>query len=511
MRALARRVTPDRVISLLASEFDSWNRPAVVYVLLISMPNRTGVCLWALGLCLLSCSDCTVPADHETQVTFVISPNPALMDDRVTIRVMGLHPNREVMIRARSRDQRDCWWHSSASFRARPDGFVDVSAQAPISGAYTGVDAMGVFWSMEPDTCRRPRSAFFELADWFKPVVTEIDAVSDGRVVGTTQVVRHFAGPGVRAEPFTSNGVVGILYRPGNSRTNRGVILLGGSEGGFPAPEGAMLASRGFVVLALAYFGATGLPATMQRIPVEYFGRAIHAMRSLPEIGGAAVTMIGASRGAEGALLVGSRYPEINGVVGVSSSHVLWEGATARMLPGGPAWIDGDKPLPYVPFHIGPVFAARYVWSTVSGSSISLKPMFLDSLSRVGTDDVHIPVERIQGPVLLVSGTDDRKWPSALMSGRAMDRLRRNHHPYSDEYVSYEGAGHWIPSAYLPTGGLRGRMAEEIGGAPEATARAQRQWWPKMLRSLTELPFVLWIERDSGRLLPRQCHGSNMS
>lgn len=453
------------------------------------MQNRTGVGPWALGVCLISCAICNIlSADQEPQATFVVSPNPALMDDRVTIKVVGLRPNREVIIRARSSDQRGCWWNSSALFRARQDGSVDVSTQAPISGAYMGVDAMGLVWSMEPDRCQGALPAFFSVVDWFKPIVTEMQAVSDLRVVGTTQIVRYFAGTGVRAEPFRSNGVVGILYMPGDSRKHRGVILLGGSEGGFPAPEGAMLASRGFVVLALAYFGATGLPATMQRIPVEYFARAIHGMQSLPSVEGAAVTIIGDSRGAEAALLAGSMYPEINGVVGVSSSHVLWEGATAKMLPGGPAWTYGDKLLPYVPFHIGAGFAGRYLWSSVSGSPLSLKPMFLDSLSRVATDDVQIAVERIRGPVLLASGGDDRRWPSALMSARAMDRLRRNHHPYSDEHLSYEGVGHWIPSAYLPTAGLRGRIANEIGGAPEATARAQSQWWPKMLQFLAAIP-----------------------
>jgi hypothetical protein len=132
------------------------------------------------------------------------------MDDRVTIKVAGLHPNREVVIRARSKDQNDCWWHSSALFRARQDGSFDVSAQAPISGTYTGVDAMGLFWSMEPDRSQRPLPAFFPVVDWFKPIVTQVEAVSDLRVVGSTQIVRHFAGMGVRAQPFRSKGVVGI-------------------------------------------------------------------------------------------------------------------------------------------------------------------------------------------------------------------------------------------------------------------------------------------------------------
>jgi hypothetical protein len=181
-------------------------------------------------------------------------------------------------------------------------------------------------------------------------------------------------------------------------------------------------------------------------------------------------------------------YPEINAVIGVSSSHVRWEGATATMRPGGPAWTYGGKPLPYVPFHISPGSAVRYLWSSVSGSPLALEPMFIDSLSRVRTDDVQIAVERIRGPLLLASGVNDRKWPAALMSARLMDRLRRNHHPYPDEHVSYEGVGHWIPSAYLPTRGLRGLIGDEIGGTPEGTAKAQALWWPKMLQFLTAVP-----------------------
>jgi hypothetical protein len=186
------------------------------------MRNPAGGAPWALGLCLLSCANCQVLAGgHEPQVTFVISPYPALMDERVTIKVMGLRPDREVTIRARSRDQGNCWWRSSALFRARPDGSVDVSAQAPISGSDTGVDAMGLFWSMEPDRSQRTLPLFFSVIDSFKPIATELEAASDLRVVGTTQVVRHFAGSGVRAEPFRSNGVVGILYRPGDDHKHR--------------------------------------------------------------------------------------------------------------------------------------------------------------------------------------------------------------------------------------------------------------------------------------------------
>jgi pimeloyl-ACP methyl ester carboxylesterase len=437
--------------------------------------KRTSLGIWVLGLCLLSCANA-----GELR----ISPNPALMDERVTIQVTGLTPKSQVMITARSKDQRDCWWRSFARFEARADGSIDVSTQAPISASYSGVDAMGLFWSMEPDREQRPVPAFFQVVDLLQPVVTEVEVFSDRGVIGPARLVRHFAGDGVLAERIGSNGVAGILYRPGDSRKHPGVILIGGSEGGFPAPEGPMLASRGFVVLALAYFGVAGRPPSMQRIPMEYFGRAIHGMLTRPDVEGPGVTLIGSSRGAEAALIAGSMYGEVNGVVGVSSSNVVWEGVTASMLPGGPAWICDDKPLPYVPFHISAGLAMRYLWSSISGSPLALKSMFADSLERADKDDVQVAVERIRGPVLLASGGDDQRWPSAMMSARAMERLRRNRHAYPDEHVSYEGVGHWIPVAYLPTGGLRGKMAEEIGGTPEGSAKAQAAWWPKMLEFL---------------------------
>lgn len=421
------------------------------------------------------------------QLTLQVSPNPALMDDRLRIIVTGAPPNRSLTLRAVTKDQRGCAWHSSAVFLAAPDGSIDLSAQAPSSGTYGGVDAMGLFWSMAPDRSASPPPAFFAISDWFAPVVTELDAVSGDRALAGARVVRRFAAPGVRAERWNDGGISGILYRPADDRAHPGVLLLGGSEGGFPTPEGAMLASRGFITLALAYFGAEGLPRSMQKLPVEYFGRAIHALQSAPGIRGARITILGASRGGEAALLAGSFYTEVNGVIGVSASHVRWEGATARELPGGRAWTYQDKPLPYVAFHIGPGFAARYVWAALGRNPISLKPMFLDSLSRARSDDAQIAVEKIRGPILLASGSDDRKWPSARMSGLAMERLRRRQHPYPDQQVVYEGAGHWLPSAYLPASGLRGKMADEIGGSPAATARVQAQWWPRLLGFLAAI------------------------
>jgi dienelactone hydrolase len=113
--------------------------------------------------------------------------------------------------------------------------------------------------------------------------------------------------------------------------------------------------------------------------------------------------------------------------------------------------------------------------------------LFLENLAHSGIAAAEIPVERIQGPVLLLCGGDDRVWPSELMADRLIERLRRNRRPYPDELLVYHGAGHWLPGAYVPTAGSRRRVKRQIGGRPEATARAQADGWPKIVRFLSTL------------------------
>jgi pimeloyl-ACP methyl ester carboxylesterase len=422
-------------------------------------------------------------SDQVLHATFAVTPTQPLMDDRLGITISGLPANRLITIQAKSRAQDQVWWRSTAVFSSGPHGTIDLGSQAPISGAYRGADGMGLFWSMGPDT--GPKSgdrAFFTVVDWLAPIVTEIEAADGHELLGSVTVERRFAKPGVRRTAVAEGGLAGSLYDPGDGQRHKGVIVLGGSEGGFGGPEAAMLASHGFTALSLAYFGVKGLPPTLQNIPLEYFGKAIQWVRASPMVDASFIAVFGASRGAEAALMLAATYPEIKAVVAKAPSHVRWEGVTAKHLPGGPAWTFNGQPLPYVPNRIPFGFLMRYIWDTLAGIPVAQTPLFLEDLADFGdTAKAEIPVERINGPVLLLSGKDDQIWPSTLMAERVMDRLRRNRHPYRYVHLSYDGAGHWLPIAYEPIRGLRQGMKLAIGGTPEGTSRAQAGCWPKIL------------------------------
>jgi hypothetical protein len=70
----------------------------------------------------------------------------------------------------------------------------------------------------------------------------------------------------------------------------------------------------------------------------------------------------------------------------------------------------------------------------------------------------EIPVERINGPVLLIAASDDAVWSSERLSKVAMERLERHGHPYDDELVVYPEAGHLIQAPYVPAAWGVGRF-----------------------------------------------------
>lgn len=123
---------------------------------------------------------------------------------------------------------------------------------------------------------------------------------------------------------------------------------------------------------------------------------------------------------------------------------------------------------------------------------LALAPGFLRSLEdREAEERAAIPVERINGPVLLISGREDAMWPSTLMAERVVERLAAHDHPHRFEHLAYPGAGHVIFLPYLPTTTtsaihpVEGRLYA-YGGNPRDTARASADSWPRVVTFLGE-------------------------
>jgi len=102
-----------------------------------------------------------------------------------------------------------------------------------------------------------------------------------------------------------------------------------------------------------------------------------------------------------------------------------------------------------------------------------------------------IKVEKINGPVLLISGEADGLWPSTDLADFALQRLLEKRFPHRAEHLSYPRAGHSIAWPNAPTTMTRSVHAisgetMDMGGTPEGNARARSASWPRMLAFLRD-------------------------
>ena len=290
----------------------------------------------------------------------------------------------------------------------------------------------------------------------------------------------------VRPIVVRDDGVVGTLFLPAGPPPYPAVIAVGGSAPGIFALPALPLAAHGIATFALAYFGMEHLPLQLKRIPLEYFHRAIQWLAGREELRPGNVGIAGGSRGGELALLIAATYPEIKATVGWAPSGVLYAGLSQNAEAPVAAWCQGGRDLPFARFD-----AAAVDWHQ---RPIRLTPGFVAGLSdSAATSAAEIPVERINGPVLLISGSDDQVWPASLLAEIAVRRLRERSHPFPVEHLCYEGAGHGImpPRPYPSSGAthfvhpVTGRDFE-LGGTPELNAKASADSWGRIVKFFHE-------------------------
>lgn len=428
-------------------------------------------------------------ASGTGSVHLELAPCPCYVDEEARITVSGLKPGASVVLRAFTRDDSGRRWDSHAEFKADGCGTVDLRTNAAKRGSYRGVSPMGLFWSMRPENSHENGRGLFVKKDESEKDV-EIAAEIEGCEVAHATLRRRFIAPGTATRDLSAGddgqANVGKLFIPPGHGPHPAVIILGGSGGGFDRDKAALLSRHGFATLALAYFGIPPLPAWLHKIPLEYFESAIAWLSSQPEVDARRLALLGVSRGAELALLLASSIPQIRGVVAYAPSHVTWAagGRDKETQEEIPVWMRGEKPLP---------FARLPLRGFMLRSAIPVvglrRPVVFRNLFRAGLKNreeaarAAIPVERITGPVLLISGGDDQVWPAAEMSEAILARLRQNHFVHAAEHFHYPRAGHMLRYPFLPTTPRVSRHPHlrnakfAYGGTAEADAAAEAEAW----------------------------------
>src|SRR2546427_6831613 len=366
--------------------------------------------------------------------TFEVAPTVALIDEPISVKLRGLQADIRVLLKAEARAGAGRRWRSRAEFTCGPSGMIDLAQDIAIAGSYKGPEPMGLFWSMEPP--RNVKRLDF-LGRTLDAVEVNLSAEVAGKIVASVSLTRTVTGPEIRRIPVLDQGLVGSLFYPALDDQHPGVIVLGGSEGGLVESFAAALANHGYAVLALAYFAAGRLPKNLCLIPLEYFRNAINWMARHPAVAGNELTVIGASTGGELALLLGATYSEIGAVVALVPSGVAFYGlGTNPLSVFRSSWSFQGKPVRCVPMR----FTLRVLRAMMSRAPLEICAFYEPALENaIAVRKAEIAVERIRGPVLLLSAEDDRMWPSTRLAQIAADRLDRHQHPYPYSHIRYPG------------------------------------------------------------------------
>ncbi len=284
--------------------------------------------------------------------------------------------------------------------------------------------------------------------------------------------------PGPTGQRVEAPGVFANVFPAAGEGPHPAILLLGGSEGGLGRANlhtALDLQARGFTVLQLAYFGAPGLPEQLVRIPLETFDRGLEHLARLPGVDPGRIAVMGASKGAEAALLVASRRSDVRAVVAGMPSSVVWPGldreAGGRSLHS--SWTAGGAELAAMPFSD---------WNTAEGI-ISLYRSIEDPARAADAERAAIPVERVRAPVMLVCGEAETLWPACPMARQVATRAAARGGP-EVAVLAFREAGHAVFGPPLAADNpFRERLAM-MGGTVDGNAAAREDGWPRVIAFL---------------------------
>ena len=258
-----------------------------------------------------------------------------------------------------------------------------------------------------------------------------------------------------------------------------GVIEMLGGAGGLVEFKASLLASRGFVALALAYFAYDDLPENLPYHDMEYFEEAADWLSNHPKVLPHGIGVHSICYGSWIALLMASlRMNAIKTVVAISPFVVAWcipfmyKGDYSDVIP-----LENAKKI---------MIEDGCIWRPSFSTLTDCKP-------QVSKYPAITPVENISCPVLLVFGTDDLNVNSDFATKLIFNRLKAHGKEHLCSILRYPEAGHLIeppytPHCYASFAGISAKLTGDSylvwGGDMNAHAKAQEDAWPKILSFL---------------------------
>jgi len=412
-----------------------------------------------------------------------IHPKVALCDQKLDIIVSELPPQALVKIGVSMRFPwaNSVLFEATACFTANANGQVDLSKQRPGSGSYDFVDPMGLIVSMnsnDPKAIQKiaqnisvNESLFFNFS------------VACGQECETAVVERYFKSPEIQCMRILDEFVGEFFYVEDAKRPV--ILFIGGSGSGLgvDAPVSAALASHGFNVLSVSFFGERGLPAQLSRVPLEYFDKIFAWLSKNPFTSGKEVWILGMSKGAEVSLILAAQHSFITRVALWAPHAYCFQGIAFK---NESSWSYQGKDLPYIRLKNRWVFA-HMLGCMIKNQPFGYTPVFVKGLKLADNKDAaRIKVENANADFLFCTSKDCGMWNTYDGTVEIMATLRASAYQHTCEQIVYEDAGepYYVPyviPASLISAKIAPRLTLSMGGTLWGNAHAKVDAWEKTI------------------------------
>ena len=244
------------------------------------------------------------------------------------------------------------------------------------------------------------------------------------------------------------------------------VICYGGSEGSPNFENAEILAKEGYETFALFMFGMKNQEQTLRKIPLEQFEDVINYInKNIKD--NKPISVLGASKGAEYALNLASKYPEIDNLILIAPSAYNFAGLDFKDY--GSSWTYKGEELPYIDIKKSSFnsFLKKIIVPAIIKSPISFKDTYNSAIEKdSSSQEKLIPVKNVKANILMIAGEDDLMWDSLAMAKKIKDQ-----NPNAKIYP-YKGAGH----IFAGNGVLNlGKIIIATGGTTESNEKARSE------------------------------------
>lgn len=392
---------------------------------------------------------------------FYIDKAISMADEEINIKLIGLPLYKEITVQAKSNDyycinsisqpSYGSLWFSEVKFQ-HPTGEVDLSKDSAVSGYYTGVHSMGLLYNMKPiKNVDEKRNDNLKEIPLYKNYHIKLSAYCEGKKLCETTIERVYQNNKIISQDVNEKYLLGRYFTSEKKIKLPAIIVLSGSDGRIEKAQNIaqLFASHGFSTLAVCYFGLNGTSPSLEKVPIEIIESAINFLRSQENVIPNKIAIYGRSKGGELALLAGSMFPEVSCVIANTPSSYVMEGLNEKKRNSrSSSWSYKSNQVPYIKFSIRAFIP--YILKKVFLRKGELKDIYLNILHKPDTNKARIPIEKINGHILLISSENYEVWPSNIFCNRAVENLKKHKFKFSYKHKNFINSGHHLTVAYQP-------------------------------------------------------------